>query len=134
MSLEDALAADRAGDIEVAAAEYEKVLAGGDSSLRVLLNLTLLYWQGTEFGIVATKHLPTDFVATADRRIPELIEKARRLYPKSTEVRFWEKYIPWAMWAEKLDTDFCRQLLREDPSTLIPAMYLFTQSNGTEAR
>ena len=38
MSLQEALAADRAGDLQVAAACYEKVLAGRQESLQVLLS------------------------------------------------------------------------------------------------
>ena len=35
---------------------------------------------------------------------------------------------------EDLDKGYCRQLLHEDPATLVPAMYLFDPSHGSEAQ
>jgi hypothetical protein len=134
MSLVEALSADRAGEIQSAAAQYEEVLAAGDSSLRVLLNLALLYWQATDVGLAAETKLGPEFLATASRRFPQLLEEARRRFPESTEARFWKQYIAWADLGEDLDSDYCRQLLREDPATLIPAMHLFATSQGNEAQ
>jgi hypothetical protein len=76
MSLSKALAADRAGDIESAAAEYENAIAAGDASLQVLLNLVTLYWQATDVGLAAAKKLSHAFLQTAARRFPELLEEA----------------------------------------------------------
>ena len=134
MSLLEALAADRGGEIESAAAQYEKALAAGDVSLQVLLNLALLYWQATDVGLAAAKKLSPHFLATAGRRFPELIEEARRRFPESTEVRFWKRYIAWADLGENLDNDECRRLLQEDPAALAPAMHLFAASQGHEAK
>jgi hypothetical protein len=128
-----ALAADRAGEIESAAALYEEVVATGHSSLRVLLNLALLYWQATDPGMAAAKKLTPGFLATAGRRIPELLAEAQRRFPKSTEVRFWRLYIAWADLGEPLDSEECRRLLREDPAALAPAMHLSAAHEGHEA-
>lgn len=133
MSLVDALEADRAGEIELAAAHYEKVLLAGDASLVALVNLALLYWQATDPGLAATKKLRPSFLAIAGRRIPELLDEAQRRFPHSTEVRFWKRYIAWADLGEKLDSAYCRQLLQEDPTTPAPALYLFSTSDGDEA-
>lgn len=134
MSLPEALAADRTGEIESAAAQYEKLLAAGDSSLLVQLNLVLLYWQATDIGLASAKKLSPDFLATAGRRFPQWLEEARRLFPESTEVRFWKQYIAWADLGENLESDYRRQLLREDPATLAPSMHLFATSRGNEAQ
>jgi hypothetical protein len=134
MSLSQALAADQAGDIESAAAEYETIITTGDLSLQVLLNLAVLYWQATDIGLAAAKKLSHGFFQTAARRFPELLEQARQQFPDSTEAQFWEKYIAWADLGEKLDSDDARRMLREDPATLVPAMLLFALSGGKEAQ
>jgi hypothetical protein len=134
MSFADALAADRAGEIELAAARYEEALAAGDRSLPVLLNLALLYWQATDPGLSAAKRFTTNFLAIAGHRIPELLEEAIKRFPSSTSVRFWQRYIAWADLGEALDKETCRALLREDPTVLVPAMYLFSASQGAEGR
>ena len=134
MSLSDAHAADRAGSVESAAARYEEVLAAGDYSLQVLLNLALLYWQATDPGLAAAKNIGPDFLTRAGRRTPELLEEATRLYPGSTAPRFWKRYIAWADLGEPLNVEECRQLLREDPAVLIPAMHVFAVSQGRDMK
>lgn len=132
MSLSDALARDRAGEVESAAARYEDVLAAGDRSLLVLLNLALLYWQATDPGLAAAKDIGAGFLTKAGRRAPELLDQATRLYPGSTAARFWKWYIDWADMGEPLDVEDCKRLLREDPAVLIPAMHVFAVSQGQE--
>lgn len=134
MTLQDAVVADRKGELQLAAAGYEEVLAGGEVSLEVLLNLAVLYWQATDPGMAAAKKLSSDFLATAGRRFPELLAEAQQRYPTSTEPRFWRRYIAWADLGEPFGSDECRKLLREDPATLVPAMHLFAISNGKEAK
>lgn len=97
------------------------------------MNLALLYWQATDPGMAAGKKLAPEFFAKAGSRLPKLLDEAKRRFPASTEARFWAKYIAWADLGEPLDTDECRRLLREDPTTLIPAMRLFATSQGKEA-
>jgi hypothetical protein len=132
MTLQDAVAADRKGELQLAAAGYEEVLAGGEASLEVLLNLAVLYWQATDTGMAAAKKLSPDFLATAGQRFPELLAEAQRRYPASTEPRFWRRYIAWADLGEPFGGDECRELLREDPGALVPAMHLFAASQGKE--
>jgi hypothetical protein len=134
MNFSEALEADQAGELEIAAARYENVLAAGERSLKVLLNLALLYWQATDVGIAAEGRLGPDFIATSGRRVPELLEEAQRRFPESTEARFWKRYIAWADLGDPLEREECWQLLGEDPTTLVPAMYLFAISQGKEAK
>lgn len=134
MSLECALAADRAGLIEPASIEYEHALAAGDRSLTVLLNLALLYWQATDPGLAAGKNLAPVFFATAGQRFPELLNEAEQRFQDSTAARFWKRYIAWADLGEPLDGNECRRLLEEDPGTLVPAMWIFADSAGREAQ
>lgn len=133
MSLQDAVAADRRGELKLAAAGYEEVLTGGEASLEVLLNLAVLYWQATDTGMAAAKKLSPDFLATAGRRFPELLAEAERRFPTSTEPRFWRRYIAWADLGEPFGGDECWELLREGPAALVPAVHLFAVSQGKEA-
>jgi hypothetical protein len=133
MKLQDAVAADRKGELQLAAARYEEMLAAGEASLEVLLNLAVLYWQATDTGMAAAKKLSPDFLATAGRRFPELLAEAQRRFPTSTEPRFWRRYIAWADLGEPIGGDECRELLREDPAALVPAMHIFAASQGKEA-
>jgi tetratricopeptide (TPR) repeat protein len=132
MSLSDARAADRAGELESAAARYEEALAAGDNALQLLLDLALLYWQSTDPGLAAAKDLDPDFLKRAGRRTPELLEEAARAFPGSTAVRFWKRYMAWADLGEPLDAEECRQLLREDPTVLVPVMHVFAASQGRD--
>lgn len=133
MTLQRAVAADRRGELQLAAVGYEEVVARGGASLEVLLNLAVLSWQATDTGMAAAKKLSPDFMATAGRRVPELLAEAQRRYPTSTEPRFWSRYIAWADLGEPLGGDECRALLREDPVALVPAMHVFAASEGKEA-
>jgi len=133
MTFQDALDADRKGELQLAATGYEAVLAGGEASLEVLLNLAVLYWQATDTGMAAAKKLNPDFLATAGRRFSELLTEAQTRFPMSTEPRFWRRYIAWADLGETFGGDECRELLREDPAALVPAMHLFAISQGKEA-
>ena len=135
MSSQEALAADRAGDLVLAAKLYEAAIAKGESSLDAFLNLALLYWQSTDPGMAASKRLTAAFMNTASRRMTELLEEAERRHPSSTAVKFWKRYIAWTdLGGPAPEKSFCRGLLREAPTVLVPAMYLFSASDGLEAK
>jgi hypothetical protein len=130
MSLSNAIAADRAGNLEMAAAAYEASLAAGEKNLAGFLNLAVLYWQATDFGLSTARKLDPQFVGHAGRRFPLVLAEAHRVFPESTEVQFWKKYIPWADLGEEFSLDECRGLFLRDPAALVPAMHLFVQTNG----
>jgi len=133
MTLEDAVAAERREDLKLAADIYENRLAEGNGSLDVILNLALLYWQVLDPGLQAAARWGPDFFDRADRRYLELLAEAERQYPNSTEARFWRRYIRGISLGEPFDMEECRELLREDPTVLVPAMYLFSGGAGQEA-
>lgn len=133
MSVETAIGADRNGELEAAAAAYERALAADQPSLELLLNLAILYWQATDAGLASAKRLSVDFMATAGRRVPELLAEAERRFPVSAEPRFWKRYIDWADLGEPFDPEECRDLIRQDPASHTPAMYLFMSTQGGEA-
>ncbi len=134
MTLEQAIVADRDGDLVVAASLYEQVIAEGNRSLPVLLGLAVLYWQATDPGLAARKQLGAEFLTIAGGRFPALIAEARARFPTNTEARFWEKYIAWAEVDEPFTIQEAWTLLRTDPTTLLPAVRILMLSNGKEAR
>ena len=130
---EAAVAADRAGALVAAAAGYEAALAAGDATLELLVDLAVLYWQATDPGLAAAARLDRAWLARAAERFPALLAEAARRFPARSEPRFWQQYIAWADLGEPFDRAACRGLLDEDPSTLVPALYLFAASRGAEA-
>lgn len=131
---DDALRLDREGQIEQSARLYEEALGAGARTLDLYLNLAILYWQSTDPGFSAEHRLGLEFIANAGSRFPLLLTEAGQVYQASTEVRFWQKYISWADLGESFALEDCRQLLLEDRSVLIPAMFMFAQSQGKECR
>ena len=128
MNLAAAIDLDRAGDVEAAALAYEQVLRD-EVSLTPLMNLALLYWQVCDPGAAT----PAALRELAMNRFPQLIDEAERRFPLSTTPRFWKKYIAWADLGEPFDVEECRQLLRQDPSNPLPALYVFAATHGSEA-
>lgn len=134
MSLKDAVRADRAGDLASAASAYELLLLEGEAELTVLINLAILYWQATDFGLATAKGLTPAFTAHAAQRFPVLLAQAHKLFPEAAEPMFWTLYIRWADLGEGLSVERCREMLRQDPTALVPIMYLFSQSRGESNR
>lgn len=133
MTLDDALAADCDGRVREAAAAYESVLLSAPVDLTALVNLTVLYWQATDFGYSASRHLDVEFVAEAAKRIPELLTMAHERCTGRPEIEFWTKYIRWIDLGEPFDSEDCRQLLNRYPEYLEPAVVLFLRTGGAES-
>lgn len=133
MSFSEAKLANQSDDMVVAADLYEAALAAGDDSLELLLNLALLYWEATDPGAAAALDLSADFFHKAAFRRVELLDQSVRMYPRSTAARFWKTYTEWPDLGRDFDVEDCRKLLREDPTVLEPALYLFSLSGDREA-
>ena len=133
MTLIKALEADRQGQIEKAAIEYESALANDADDLVSTMNLMVLYWQSTDYGFSLAHQLLQPFIANAGTRLAELLKTAKQRFTERPEVRFWSKYIAWADLGDSFDPDECRALLDRYPDYLEPAMLLFSLSQGVEA-
>jgi hypothetical protein len=133
MMLAEALAADREGRTQDAASAYEATLLSEPLDLTAILNLTVLYWHATDYGVSATEHLSREFVALAGSRFRELLKVAQVRFPERPEVLFWTKYIGWAELGEAFEPEECRSLLADHPEYLEPALVLFARSAGVEA-
>lgn len=133
MTLSKALEADRNGQIERAADEYESALANDANDLVATVNLLVLYWQSTDYGFSLAHRLSQPFIANAGTRLAQLLNIARERFPECPEVLFWTRYIVWADRGDAFDVDECRVLLKRYPDYLEPAMALFSLSQGKEA-
>ena len=131
MKQKEAAMAERNGEILRAAELYEASL--NDASEEALINLAVLYWQMTDYGFSTTLRLSPEVVERAGLRFNEVLDEAARKYPGSAAVAFWRRYIAWADLGDPFDAEDCRQLLRENPEYLEPAMYLFSTSQGRES-
>lgn len=132
MNLDEVLAADRRGDAAAAIDGYESIVERGAASLETLMNLAVLYWQVTDPGFAAAHGTGPGAMDAAFRKSREVIAYAERQFPACSEPRFWRHYFAWADLGEPLDPDMCRTLLREDPTTTVPAFHLFALSQGKE--
>ena len=133
MSEENAVTLDRSGRLIEAAEEYERAIASGEVSLCGIINATILYWRTTDFGLAAALKIPQEFVNEANERYVQLLEDGGRRFPGSTELKFWKKYIARIEYGDAIDIEFCERLLREDPHTLAPAMYIYVVSERKQA-
>lgn len=133
MTLATALAADRDGRVQDAAAAYEDALLSRPMDLTATINLAVLYWQATDVGMSTAMRLPPGFVAFAGKRCRDLLTAAHDRFPDHPEVVFWTKYIAWADFGDPLDLADCRTLLHQHSEYLEPAFVLFSRSDGTEA-
>ncbi len=129
MTLDAALAADCAGETELAADLYEEALASRAQSVETLLDIAILYWQATDPG---HREFRAGFLERADARCEQILDQARLAFPENTEVEFWQRYIHWADLGEVLTIEDCRKLLQRDPTTLLPAMFIWMQTLGRE--
>jgi len=132
MTLEEAHAADREERVEDAARLYEAALVADPGNADALVELVVLYWQATDYGVWKSKGINREFVGFAGKRFRELLGQGSDSFPGSPAIRFWAKYIAWADLGEPLDGDECRTLLRGRPEYLEPAMFLFAASQGSE--
>lgn len=130
MTLASAIAADCAEQIEPAAEAYEVHLQQSHGDLVALINLAVLYWQVTDFGFSTAYALSPTFVAAAGKRFPILLAQAEH----ASEAQFWSNYIRWADLGEPFSMSVCEEMLRRDPETIVPAMYIFSVSRGLRCR
>ena len=131
MTFEVALETDRRRDFVAAADAYEDLIVGGD--LEAMLNLLVLYWEATDYGILSYYRLSDAFVGRAGRRWRDLLKDTQQRHPSDMSVEFWCRCI------ESLEFDGaflspaeCRLMLARQPENLEPAMIIFSESDCTE--
>lgn len=131
MKLEMAIALDVAEQFERAAVLYETVIAKESAPVEAFLNLAVLYWECTDFGIMAGYHLPVEFVKMAHIRHGDLLVEAKERFPQVPEVIFWQRYIlDFRAMGNDFSVDDATDLATQPNSTLVPYFYIYLASEG----
>jgi len=128
-TLSRAIELEAKDDIVDAAEAYERLLAQGDAPAEAYVNAAFLYWQATELGFSATKHLDEKFVERAGIRYEQILEEASCRFPEDPEVAFWRRYLAYVSLGEPEFESDCK-LITEKGTTLVPYFYLFAASDG----
>jgi len=81
---------------------YEALIAKEEGTLEVFLSLAVLYFEATDCGIAVGHHLSGAFMDRAWKGCREVLAEARKRFPESTEVRFWQLYIGYIHLGDRL--------------------------------
>jgi hypothetical protein len=129
---EAARQAEAADRIEEAARQYEDGLSLNPDDIEARVDLAVLYWQATDYGVSSSRGLPKPFVAAAGKRYLELLQQGLGRFPANPVLRFWSAYTEWTDLGRRFDPSESRKLRATYPDYLEPAMYLYAVSRGTE--
>jgi hypothetical protein len=124
-----AVGLDIAEQYEHAAELYELVIKEENPPVDAFLNLAVLYWECTDFGIMAGYHLPVDFVKKAHVRHEEVLVEAKERFAEFPEVTFWQRYIiDYRGMRTDFSVDDAIYLTTRPNSTLVPYFYIYLAS------
>lgn len=132
MSLISATHKDMDKDIVEAADCYEQIVQAKCAPLEAYLNLSVLYWQCTDYGFNAGHNLSIDFIHKAGERYQTLLQEADQCYPYHPEIRFWILYCGYVTLGEPPFVEECKKLVAATSELLVPYFYLYSAYNGQE--
>ncbi|WP_316410975.1 hypothetical protein [Mesoterricola sediminis] len=110
------------GQIESAAKHYEEWLEEYPDDHHSVVDLAVLYWCVTDYGLHSGLKLPMDFVKLASSRSRVLLDDciSKTGDPEAT---FWRMYFDYMDWGREIDEDV-KQLLKNSPNCLTPLVFL----------
>ena len=120
-------------DIEmdyITAAEYYERSIESEGYPDAFLNLSVLYFQFTDYGINASLQLPVEFVKKAFDRFDPVITEGISEFPQNTEMRFWKRYFSWRTINSELTEAEVLEILNQGVFNNVPffLLYLFNPS------
>lgn len=121
---EEAVREDINGDYIQASALYEKSIERADNP-DAYINLAVLYFQFTDFGINASQKLPVEFIRKALGRFDEVINLGMAKFPQNGEMKFWSKYFRFSSMGDKLEDRDIIDILRDSEPSLVPYFFLY---------
>lgn len=130
MSLTGAVRRDMDNDLVEAADCYEQIVQAECAPLEAYLNLSVLYWQCTDYGFNTGHNLSVEFIHKAGERYQMLLQEADRCYPYHPEVRFWMLYCDYVTLGEPPFVEDCKKLVAATRELLVPYFYLYSAYNG----
>lgn len=118
---------------------YEDKISNTEGSLDIYINLAFLYWQfASDFGFAKYHQIEDYWRERGAEKYPELINQARKKYPDSLELKFWEKYFPYRHFNDEFTREECEKLIDEYSSdkSIVPYffLYLFDEEKYKEER
>ncbi|MBI4640130.1 MAG: hypothetical protein HY731_05520 [Candidatus Tectomicrobia bacterium] len=128
--VDEAIQKDVEGKVVEAANLYEEILKAGDAPLEVYLNLAVLYWEMTDYGVNAGLGLSLEFIQRAGKRYREVLRKAQEQFSMNPEILFWLLYCDFITLGEAPFVKQCEQLVKEPHCSLVPYFYLYMAYNG----
>lgn len=113
----------------IAAAElYEGLYNGGTMTKEDYANLAFLYWQfSNDYAFSECHNIPQKVIDQANDSYAEIIKVGLEKYPKSVELKFWNKYFPHRSFFQEFSYEECKKLVQqgEEDKNLIPYFYLY---------
>jgi hypothetical protein len=103
---------------------YEMSLERADIA-DAYINLAVLYFQFTDFGINAASGLRTEFIQKAFNSYDKVIERGIAKFPDNGEMRFWKKYFRFSSLGDELEEEEVLSILRSSNSSLVPYFFLY---------
>ena len=127
MTCEQAIELDRSGQLLQAWHAYAHCLGTSptEPALEVLMDAAILCWQLTDPGVGAGNGLSARQLGLAEQNYVSWLQKAKELYPASSEPRLWERFTRWLSLGDEFDVDECCALLQRDPSNAVPYLFLY---------
>jgi len=123
-------------DIEmdyITAAEYYERSIETEGYPDTFLNLSVLYFQFTDFGINAALSLPNEFVKKAFDRFDPVITEGISKFPRNTEMRFWKRYFNRTINSELTEAEVL-EILYQGEFSNAPFFFLYLLKPNTYSR
>jgi len=112
-----------------AAWAYERAIATGQAELAAFLDLAVLYFYATDFGMLSHHHLSDGFAQAAWERSFQVLDEAEQRFGPNTEIAFWRRYFPYVRLGEPPFVEEC-EAIASTGSSLVPYFHLYAASGG----
>lgn len=103
----------------------ELALRERPDDLSAWMDLTILYWLATDYGISVGAGMSGDFFRRAGDRLAALLEVGCMRFAGCPQAQFWTRYIDWIEHGGPLAVADCRAWLAREPQFKDPALFVF---------
>lgn len=125
---------ERAGDFCTAECFYDHLFSSGRATEPDCVDYVVFLWNCTDFGFLSAHRLSDAFVGHVGSRIRPVLAEARRRFPNSTNLGFWDRYLAWYYEDVDLSVGECELMLEADPLAHDPALGAYSWSTGSAGR
>jgi hypothetical protein len=132
INISEAISLDIAQQIEEAANAYESLLPIPDTPIDAFLNLSVLYWQSTEYGFNVGHRLSLDFIHRAAERYKPVLDEAEVRSGQLPEITFWRRYFNYIDLGDPLTVAECLELLEEPDTNKVIYLFVYPQTGNPQ--